>query len=144
MRLIHTAALALVLSAGLADPCRAQAPAETSRPVAGGIGVQGWTGKIDASEEKAGRALADAKLAGTPAKLEVTTGPAVTYWDPANTASGTSRVTTLPAPITAREPMLTPARMIAPPPTQTFDPMSIGLPYSSRRRCSALNGCNGV
>ena len=37
----------------------------------------------------------------------------------ANTPSGTSRVTTLPAPITVREPMRTPGRMIAPPPTHT-------------------------
>jgi hypothetical protein len=49
----------------------------------------------------------------------------------ANVASGTSRVTTLPAPITARAPMRTPGRMIAPPPTQTSAPISIGFPYSS-------------
>ena len=58
----------------------------------------------------------------------------------ANTASGTSRVTTLPAPITAREPIRTPARIIASPPTHTSDPMSIGLPNSALRRCSASNG----
>jgi hypothetical protein len=29
-------------------------------------------------------------------------------------------------------------------PTHTSDPTSTGLPNSSRRRCSALNGCNGV
>src|SRR5688572_20720384 len=62
----------------------------------------------------------------------------------ANVASGTSRVTTLPAPITARPPMLTPGRMIAPPPTQTSAPISIGFPYSSRRRNSASSGCSGV
>ena len=61
----------------------------------------------------------------------------------ANVASGTSRVTTLPAPITARAPMRTPGRMIAPPPTQTSAPISIGFPYSSRRRNSASSGCSG-
>jgi hypothetical protein len=45
-------------------------------------------------------------------------------------ASGTSRVTTLPAPMTAPEPIRTPARIIAPPPTQTSDPISIALPNS--------------
>ena len=36
---------------------------ETSRVVAGGgISVPGWTGKIDAGEEKAGQALNNAKL----------------------------------------------------------------------------------
>ena len=92
MRLIHTVALALVLSVGFAGSGSGQTPSETSRSVAGGIAVQGWTGKIDASEEKAGRSLTDAKLAGVPAKLEVTTGPAVTYWNPANTAAGSYTV----------------------------------------------------
>jgi hypothetical protein len=41
----------------------------------------------------------------------------------ANTPAGTSRVTTLPAPITARAPMLTPGRMIAP--RNTRSPSSI-------------------
>jgi len=62
----------------------------------------------------------------------------------ANTPSGTSRVTTLPAPMTARDPMRTPGRMIAPPPTQTSEPMSTGFPNSSWRRCSAFMGCIGV
>ena len=34
--------------------------------------------------------------------------------------SGMSRVTTLPAPITEREPIRTPGQRIAPPPTHTF------------------------
>ena len=50
----------------------------------------------------------------------------------AKTPSGTSRVTTLPAPMTARAPMFTPGRIIAPPPTQTSAPISIGLPNRQR------------
>jgi hypothetical protein len=92
MLTIRTAALALVLFAGTAAEGSAQPASEASRPVTGGITVQGWTGTIDAREEQAGRSLADAKLAGTPARLEVTTGPAVTYWNPANVASGTYTV----------------------------------------------------
>ncbi len=92
MTTIRTAAVALVLFAGITAQAVAQPAAEASRAVTGGITVQGWTGKIDAREEQAGRSLADAKLAGTAAKLEVTTGPAVTYWNPANTASGTYSV----------------------------------------------------
>jgi hypothetical protein len=62
---------------------------EVSRTVAGGgISVSGWTGKIDASEEKAGQTLNGAKLAKEGDSLMVTTGPAVTYWNPANKASG--------------------------------------------------------
>ena len=54
----------------------------------GGISVPGWQGKIDAQEEKAGQVLKNAKLAPTGKDLQVTTGPAVTYWNPANKASG--------------------------------------------------------
>lgn len=62
---------------------------EASRGVAGGgISVPGWTGKIDAKEEAAGMTLNSAKLAKVGDALHVTTGPAVTYWDPKNKASG--------------------------------------------------------
>ena len=67
----------------------AQPQAETSRTVAGGgISVPGWKGQIDPKEAEAGRTLADSKLTKQGDVLQVTTGPAVTYWDPANTASG--------------------------------------------------------
>jgi len=62
---------------------------EESRGVAGGgISVPGWTGKIDAKEELAGMTLMSAKLAKEGNDLHVTTGPAVTYWNPKNKASG--------------------------------------------------------
>ena len=88
MRRVHVSAAtaaAVVLMSG-ANVAQAQ---ETSRTVAGGgISVDGWTGKIDASEERAGQKLENAKLAGTPDSLVATTGPAVIYWNPANVASG--------------------------------------------------------
>ena len=62
---------------------------ETSRGVAGGgISVSGWTGKIDPKEEAAGLTLNSAKLAKEGNALHVVTGPAVTYWNPANKATG--------------------------------------------------------
>jgi len=62
---------------------------EASRGVAGGgISVAGWTGKIDAKEEAAGLTLNSAKLAKEGDALHVVTGPAVTYWNPANKATG--------------------------------------------------------
>ena len=62
---------------------------EGARAVAGGgISVPGWTGKIDANEEKAGQVLNNSKLTQTGNVLHVTTGPAVTYWNPANKATG--------------------------------------------------------
>jgi hypothetical protein len=64
-------------------------PMEASRGVAGGgVSVSGWTGKIDAKEAAAGMTINSAKLAREGDALHVTTGPAVTYWNPANKASG--------------------------------------------------------
>jgi hypothetical protein len=81
-------AMAAVVLAGQPELARAQ-EMETSRGVKdGGISVAGWSGKIDAREAAAGQTLDNAKLAKHGNDLHVTTGPAVTYWNPANTASG--------------------------------------------------------
>src|SRR5262245_8150142 len=62
---------------------------DASRAVAGGgISVPGWLGKIDAQEERAGQKLENSKLIKHGNDLHVTTGPAVTYWNAANKASG--------------------------------------------------------
>lgn len=54
----------------------------------GGVLVKGWTGKIDAKETAAGLTLNSAKLVKDGKAMHVTTGPAVTYWNPKNTAKG--------------------------------------------------------
>jgi len=54
----------------------------------GGIAVQGWTGKIDASSAAQGRVLNDAKFVQEGKDLHVTTGPATSFWNPANKAAG--------------------------------------------------------
>jgi hypothetical protein len=83
-KLIVAVAIVSVPAIGLA-----QTPPEASRSVAGGgILVQGWSGQIDANAEKAGQTIKDAKLAQEGKVLHVTTGPAVTYWNPANKVSG--------------------------------------------------------
>src|SRR3984885_13972620 len=62
---------------------------EGSRAVTdGGVKVPGWNGKVDASEEKAGMTLNDARLIQEGDALHVTTGPAATYWMSNATASG--------------------------------------------------------
>ncbi len=67
----------------------AYAQQETSRAVpGGGISAPGWTGKIDASEERAGQSLQNAKFSQDGNALKITTGPAVAYWNPANKAAG--------------------------------------------------------
>ena len=88
MRLVYsfvfTVALATFVHAGISDQGQDAARAVTG----GGISVPGWTGKIDAQEEKAGQVLNNSKLALAGKDLQVTTGPAVTYWNPKNVAAG--------------------------------------------------------
>ena len=54
----------------------------------GGVLVKGWTGQIDDKEKQAGLTLNSAKLFKEGKALHVTTGPAVTYWNPKNVAKG--------------------------------------------------------
>jgi hypothetical protein len=69
--------------------CNSKAQVETSRQVAGGgVSVAGWTGQIDPGEARRGQVLANAKIATEGSAMHVTTGPAVAYWNPANTATG--------------------------------------------------------
>ena len=92
MRSVHTAALSAAALLLAAAPVLAQ---DSSRAVTdGGVKVQGWTGRIDANEAAAGQTLNNAKLEAMGADgMHVTTGPAVAYWNPSNTASGTYTVT---------------------------------------------------
>ena len=88
MRLVNSSAIAVAL-AMLIPPVIGVQGQETARAVAGGgISIPGWTGKIDANEEKNGQVLNNTKLAGDAKTMTVTTGPAVTYWNPENKASG--------------------------------------------------------
>src|SRR5438105_374227 len=62
---------------------------ETSRAVAaGGVTVAGWTGKVDAREASQGMTLNSAKFAKEGEAFHIVTGPAITYWNPANKAAG--------------------------------------------------------
>ena len=80
----------VALGAQTAPPAAGQAAqSEANRKVeGGGISVPGGKGSIDASEEKKGEVLNNAKLAKEGNALHVTTGPAVTYWNPEQKASG--------------------------------------------------------
>jgi hypothetical protein len=96
MRLVHGSAIAVAFalctsSFVAAQAPAAQAPAGQDGSVAikdGGIFAKGWQGKIDAQEEKAGQVLNNARLTEKGGVLSVRTGPAVTYWNPANRAAG--------------------------------------------------------
>ena len=58
----------------------------------GGISVTGWTGKIDAAEAANGQVLNNSKLSQEGNALHIETGPATTYWNPANRATGSYTV----------------------------------------------------
>lgn len=61
---------------------------KVSTVAGGGVLVKGWTGKIDANEAKGGATISSAKFAKEGDGFHITTGPAVTYWNPANVAKG--------------------------------------------------------
>src|ERR1035438_8926796 len=66
---------------------QAQSPqADVSHSVqGGGIFAPGWQGQLDPGAKES---VNDAKLSKEGDGLHVITGPAITYWNPANTASG--------------------------------------------------------
>lgn len=91
MRYLAALALALLVVVSLSSSHFSQQTAQNEDSIGvagGGISVPGWTGKIDAKEAAAGLTLNSAKLAKDGNALHVTTGPAVTYWNPKNTAKG--------------------------------------------------------
>jgi hypothetical protein len=93
MRIVCRAVCSLAVCLFPAAAGHAQAPAvpaaDANRLVAGGgITVPGWQGKIDADAAKQGQTVNDAKLAPEGKGMRVTTGPAITYWNPKNVAKG--------------------------------------------------------
>ena len=76
---------AVLLLPGLAA---AQGGDQTRSVAGGGVSVPGWTGKVDPQAERRGMSLKDVKLVKEGNGLRVTTGPATTFWNPANKASG--------------------------------------------------------
>ena len=85
MRRVHVSTLAVAALAMASQVAAAQGGMdETTRKVeGGGIKVPGWMGKADGAGK-----VEDAKLTKEGNVFHVTTGPAVTYWNPANKASG--------------------------------------------------------
>jgi hypothetical protein len=54
----------------------------------GGVFAKGWAGSIDSKDQAAGLTVNSSKLVEEGKGFHVTTGPAVTYWNPSNTAKG--------------------------------------------------------
>ncbi len=89
MRFLHGFMLAVGITAFIPSFLIGQAQDAARTVKDGGISVPGWQGKVDAQEEKAGQVLNNSKLApAAGGAMQVTTGPAVTYWNPKNVAAG--------------------------------------------------------
>jgi len=88
LRSIVLTATAFVLAGGAAGHAQDADQAVEN----GGIFIDGWTGQIDARAAEQGQALENARLAAEGKGMRVTTGPAVTYWNPQNVASGSYTV----------------------------------------------------
>jgi hypothetical protein len=89
MRLALRFSCCVALISFVAGMASAQESPDGNRKVAGGgIQAKGWMGKIDDRAEKAGQTVNDAKLVEEGKSLHITTGPAITYWNPKDVAKG--------------------------------------------------------
>lgn len=86
MRLMNGSVVALALTLCTSAAAFAQDAAMAVKD--GGIFAKGWAGKIDAQEEKAGANINQSRIEEKSGTFTVRTGPAVTYWNPANKAAG--------------------------------------------------------
>jgi hypothetical protein len=77
--------LALTL---VAAPLVASAQDADRKVAGGGISVAGWKGKVDARAASQGKTVNDSKFAMADGKMVLQIGPAATYWNDANKASG--------------------------------------------------------
>jgi hypothetical protein len=81
---IHASAIAAAVLLASGSAAAQQQQAEAARAVTGGgISVAGWAGKADGTEK-----VENAKFAKDGDGFRITTGPAITYWNSANKASG--------------------------------------------------------
>jgi hypothetical protein len=86
MRFVKGSAIAVAVTLSTSAFAFAQDAAVAVKD--GGVFAKGWTGKIDAQEEKAGQVLNNARFEEKGGTFMVRTGPATTYWNAANKAAG--------------------------------------------------------
>ena len=83
--------VALLLIAAPSVAC-SQGQETVRKAEGGGVHVAGWTGQADAGRGGATNSIDDARFVAEGQGFHVITGPAVTYWNPANKASGSYTV----------------------------------------------------
>jgi len=88
MRLVHASVTAIAAAVALTTIVGAQEPQETVRTVAGGgVTVPGWKGIVDTGQQGDPK-ITDAKFSSEGGGFHIITGPAATYFNPANVAKG--------------------------------------------------------
>jgi hypothetical protein len=91
MRALYVSVAALAVTLSVTSAMQAQqaaamqqaAPDADRKVVGGGIMAAGWKGTADGAGK-----VEDAKLVLAAGKFTITTGPAISYWNPANVAKG--------------------------------------------------------
>lgn len=84
----HFCGSTLAVAAVLLLPLSAQGQDQSRSVAGGGISVAGWQGKVDAREASSGMTVNNAKFAKEGEAMHAVTGPSITYWNPANAATG--------------------------------------------------------
>ena len=87
MRLVYASVFA-VTTALLLPAAHAQMQDADRVIKDGGIKAPGWQGKVDASAAAKGMSVSSSRFVMKGADIDIMTGPATTYWNPANTAKG--------------------------------------------------------
>ena len=82
--------LALIIAASVTGG--AVMAQDADRTVKGGVTAPGWTGRVDRKPAAAGKTIGDSKFVAEGSDLRLSIGPAASYWNPANTASGDYQV----------------------------------------------------
>jgi hypothetical protein len=88
MRCFHRFAVAATAVMFMPALAALHAQDSTRKVAGGGISVAGWMGKADATRESQGQTVDDAKFIKMGDGFHIVTGPGITYWNPANKASG--------------------------------------------------------
>ena len=138
--MIRVAAVVLVMSGVAMGQEKAKAPEEVARAIAGGgIKAPGWMGQIDPNAVKQGQTINDDKFVKDGGSYDVTTGPAVTYWNPANVAKGDYTVSA-----TFTEPKFMDLNTHPHPYGIVIAGNNLGLPTQSYLYCAAYGNGNFI
>lgn len=88
MRLVYASVFAVTIALLLPSVHQAQGQDADRVIKDGGIKAPGWQGKVDAGAAGKGMTVNSSRFMMKGNDIDIMTGPATTYWNPANTAKG--------------------------------------------------------